>query len=81
MAKHPKSPEARRAEVDAILAQLNPLQIPESVRDSIASTLNDFARTGQSYSAKVPIQDTPVAIVYLLSNQAHVTSHVRITKA
>jgi hypothetical protein len=63
MAKHPKSPEARHAEVDAILAQLLPLHIPENIRDSIASTLREFATTGQSYSAKVPIEDTPVAIV------------------
>lgn len=79
--RHPKTPEARTAEVQHLADQLCTIGLPDEVTAPIVSDMQEFARTGQGFSKTVRVPGTPLAIVCLLSNQAHITSHIRITRA
>jgi len=81
MPKHPKAAEAREAEVQQLTNQLRGVGLPDEVTDPVVRDMQDFARTGQGFSKTVRVPGSRIAIVCLLSNQAHVTSHIRITKA
>lgn len=80
MPKHPKTPEARAAEVQHLADQLRSTGLPDEVTDPIVNDMHDFAETGQGFSRTVRVPGTRLAVVCLLSNQAHVTSHIRITR-
>jgi len=76
--KSPKSHEARQAEVHHIEHQLQELSLPHEYLDRVRQALRDFAETGQGYTftQKMP----PVAMHVLLSTQAHITSHIRVSR-
>lgn len=78
--RHPKTPEARATEVQRLADQLQTVGLPDEVTAPIVRDMQDFARTGQGFSKTVRVPGTPLAVVCLLSNQAHITSHIRITK-
>lgn len=80
MAKHPKSPAARAAEVHHLTSQLTEVGLPDEVTAPIVEAMRDFAETGQGFSTTVRVPGTPLAIVCLLSNQAHIVSHIRVTR-
>ena len=79
--KHPKSPEARAAEVRHLTSQLHEVGLPDEVTRPVMEAMRDFEETGQGYSQVVPVPGTPIRLVCLLSNQAHITSHIRITRS
>ena len=79
--KHPKTAEERAAEAQTIITQLHELGLPDDVRRALVSQLELFAATGQGFSSTVRVPGVPVKLVCLVSNQAHVTSYVRLTKA
>lgn len=78
--KHPKTPEARAEEVRHLTDQLRGVGLPDEVTQPIVHDMEHFARTGQGFSRVVRVPGTPLAIVCLLSGQAHVASHIRITR-
>lgn len=79
--KHPKSPEARRAEVQHLTDQLGEVGLPDEVTAPLVADLKEFAETGQGVSRVLKVPATPIAIAYLLSNQAHITSYIRIVNS
>lgn len=79
--RHPKTPEARAAEVQRLTDQLRAVGLPDEVTDPIVRDMQDFERTGHGFSGTVRVPGGRLAIVCLLSNQAHITSHIRITRA
>lgn len=79
--KHPKTPEERAAEAQTIITQLQQVGLPDDVLKSLESQLELFAVTGQGFSGTVRVPGVPVKLVCLVSNQAHVTSYVRVTRA
>lgn len=79
--KHPKTPDARRAEVQHLTDQLEKVGLPDEVMAPLVADLEEFAETGQGVSRTLKVPETPIAIVYLLSNQAHITSHIRIVNS
>lgn len=78
--KHPKSPDARRTEVMHLADQLEGVGLPDEVSRPIVADMQRFAETGEGFSRTYTVPGTPIAIVCLLSNQAHITSHIRITR-
>lgn len=80
MPKHPKTPEARQAEVAQLTQQLRSVGLPDELTQPIVDAMQDFAGTGQGFSQTVKVPEAKVALVCLLSNQAHITSSIRITR-
>lgn len=78
--RHPKTPEARAAEVRHLTDQLRSTGLPDEVTGPVIEDMQDFSKTGQGFSKTVRVPGTPLAVVCLLSNQAHITSHIRITR-
>ena len=76
--KHPKSREARLAETQNIEAQLADLSLPHEYLVRERQALHDFVETGhgETFTQKMP----PVAMHVLLSTQAHITSHIRVSR-
>ena len=78
--RHPKTPETRQAEVRQLTQQLEEVGLPEEVLRPVHAALADFAASGQGYTHTVKVPGTPIVLHCLLSNQAHVVSHIRITR-
>lgn len=78
--KHPKTPEARAAEVRHLASQLAEVGLPEEVTRPVTEAMRAFQESGQGFSESVRVEGTPLVLVCLLSNQAHITSHIRITR-
>ena len=78
--KQTKAPEARAAEVETLATQLSEVGLPHEITQPLVDDMRDFALTGQGFSKTVLVPCTPLAIVCLLSNQPHITSHIRITR-
>jgi hypothetical protein len=81
MPKHPKSPLARHAEAQALRTQLADVGAPEEVLGPIFAALDHFVTTGQGASGSAKVPGTRVVLRYLLSNQAHITSFIHITRS
>lgn len=81
MPKHAKSAEQRAAEAAALEAQLREVPgLPDDVLQPLVAQLELFAATGQGFSGDVRVPGVPVKLVCLVSNQAHITSYIRITR-
>jgi aspartate/methionine/tyrosine aminotransferase len=81
MPKPPKTAAAREAEVQHLTSQLRDVGLPDEVTAPIIDDMRDFATTGQGFSKTVRVPGSRIAIVCLLSTQAHIASHIRITQA
>lgn len=79
-AKHPKTPDARAAEARQLTDQLQGVGLPEEVTRPVVRDLEAFAATGQGVTRTVRVPGTPIDVHVLLSNQAHVASHIRIAR-
>ena len=79
--KHPKSPDARRAEAEHLGEQLTGLGMPEECLESVRALLVDFATTGQGFSGALRVDGTQLVFQCLLSAQAHITSSIRLTSS
>ena len=78
--KHPKSEQERAAEVQHLASQLSEVGLPDEVLRPIYDAMRVFKETGQGFSGTVKVPGTRIALVCLLSNQSHITSHIRITR-
>lgn len=78
--KHPKTAEARAQEVACLKRQLDDVGLPAEIADRIVSAMDEFVVTGQGSSGTVKIPATNIAIQYVLSNQAHITSFIRVSR-
>lgn len=79
MPRHPKSEEARAREVRHLTDQLQGVGLPEEVTRPIVKAMEHFQVTGQGVTTTVRVPGTPIQVRCLLSNQAHITSHIHIT--
>lgn len=53
--------------------------LPDEVTRPIVDAMEHFVVTGQGFSGTVRVPGTPIRLDCLLSNQAHITSHIHIT--
>lgn len=79
--RHPKTREVRAQEVAHLTDQLRGVGLPDEVTEPIVACMLDFQETGHGFSRSVRVPGSPLCIKCLLSNQAHITSHIRITRA
>lgn len=79
--KHPKSREHRQREYDEVAHNLHRVGLPAELTDPLLRELQAFVDTGQGFAKTVPVPGTPLRIQCLVSNQAHIPSVVRITRA
>lgn len=80
MPKPGKTAEARAAEARQLEGQLREVGLPDEYIQPVLERLADFRDTGQGFSGTVRMPGTPVVLVCLLSNQAHITSTIKITR-
>lgn len=76
--KHPKTQQARTAEANNLRSQLSNLGLPEETLQPVLALLTDFENTGQGCTTNVKIQGTKIVLHMWLSNQAHITSYIRV---
>ena len=67
-------------EVDNLTQQLHSVGLPAEISDVVVRKMEEFADTGVGFSETIKIPGTRIGIVCLLSNQAHITSSIRITR-
>lgn len=80
MPRHPKSPEARHTEVHLLTEKLRSVGLPDEVTRPIVEAMTHFETTGQGFTCTVRVPGTPIVLKCLLSNQAHITSYIHITR-
>ena len=71
-----KTPEMRHREVAVLNEKLATLGIPEADLSDIHKALADFGHHGISYSCRKYLRHLGVCVICILSNQAHIDSHI-----
>lgn len=74
----PKTPETRQQEARLIREKLGEMGFVDEALGDVDRALDDFAARGWGSTATHTFPELGVAVVLLLSVQAHVTSYARV---